>query len=151
MASSRRPMPSWEDITTGLGGSADRWSDALDTLLNKDEESDDSFETSGPVMAVTTSSNPTKPRTLKAGYDNSTGTLTVVFRDGTWWEYRGVPVSLWQEFRAADSKGKFMRASGLDTWGDMGPADVGAMPRHRRVQMNDISEFANYMYSSNKE
>jgi hypothetical protein len=151
MATNRRPTPTWEDITKGVEESVDRWSDALDTILNKDEESDTSFEISSPRMETTSSTNPTKPRTLKAGYDYSTGTLTVVFRDGTWWEYRGVSKELWQEFRSAESKGRFMRASGLDQWGDMGPADVGAMPRHRRVQMNEMQEFANYMYSNNKE
>jgi hypothetical protein len=142
---------SWEDITRGVDESVDRWGEALDGLLNKDEESDTSFETSSTRMETTGSTNPTKPRTLKAGYDHSTGTLTVVFRDGTWWEYHGVSPDMWQEFRAADSKGRFMRASGLDSWGDMGPADVGAMPRHRRVQMNDIKEFSNYMYSGNNK
>jgi len=140
---------SWEDITKGVDESVERWGDALDTLLNKDEESDTSFETSSPRMETTSSTNPTKPRTLKAGYDYTTGNLTVVFRDGTWWEYRGVPEEIWLGFRSADSKGRFMRESGLDGWGDMGPADVGSMPRHRRAQMNDIKEFSKYMYSSN--
>ena len=161
----KRPsMPSWDELSRGAGVSK-RWADTFltgpstpedwrDTLMSEaSPQQDDDFEMmdrGGASMSVTSSSNPDRPRTLQAGYDRGSRTLTVIFRDGTWWEYRDVPEGLWQAFNAAESKGKFMRSSGLDTWGDMGPADVTNMPRHRRAQMNDIQKFADYMYSSNK-
>jgi hypothetical protein len=147
-----RPKISWDDIESGTQDYVDRWGGWLDELIGEgNEKNDRDFEVDAPKMEVTSSSNPTKPRTVQAGYDSKSQTMTVVFRDGTWWEYRNVPRGMWDSFRQADSKGKFLRSSGLDNWGDMGPADVGAMPRHRRAQMNDIKEFANYMYSNNKE
>jgi hypothetical protein len=39
-----------------------------------------------------------------------------------------------------------MRASGLDAWPSKGPSDVDNMPKHRREQMNDLTELANYLY-----
>jgi hypothetical protein len=95
---------------------------------------------------ATTSSNPSRPRTLSAGYDPESEVLTVLFRDGKWWEYRGVPENMWQDFKAASSKGTYLRESGLDSWDDMGPADISGMPRHRRTQLNQLTAWANNMY-----
>ena len=121
-------------------------SEALDSLFsNPDEEiaRDTEFEA---VMHQTSSSNPTRPRTVSAGYDSKTMKMTVVFRDGTWWEYRDVPQDIWDGFKSALSKGVYLRESGLDSWDDMGPADITAMPTHRRMQMQAASEWANNMY-----
>lgn len=97
-------------------------------------------------MRATTSSNPKRPRTLKAGYDLKTQTMTVVFRDGTWWNYYGVPSYMWQGFILAESKGQYLASSGLDQWPKMGPADPAGMPTYQRVQLNDTKDFAQYMY-----
>jgi hypothetical protein len=163
----KRPgVPDWESINQGSKNPTKKWgntylnspttaSDWLNTLLQEvDPEEDTSFETvdeGGPSISVTTSSNPSRPRTIRAGYDFKENTLVVVFRDGTWWEYKGVPEDMWYSFVSAQSKGKFLRDSGLDTWPDMGPADISAMPRHRVVQMAHTKNFANYMYPSKKE
>ena len=123
----------------------------IDELLKDPKETDPEFQVvdaGGPSMKTTTSTNPSKPRTLKAGYDFKTKTMTVVFRDGTWWDYNNIPEDVWYDFVSAPSKGAFLRESGLDGWGDMGPSDVTKMPNHRREQMNDISGFADYMYGS---
>lgn len=135
-----------KDYTREYGASPSEW---LKEMLNEqDSKQDKDFETqdtSEPMMEATTSSRPERPRTLKAGYDYSTNTMYVVFRDGTWWEYNEVPMDMWEEFKDAPSKGRYLRNSGLDSWGDMGPANIGKMPRHRRVQMNEISAIQNYL------
>ena len=69
-------------------------------------------------------SNPSRPRAQAIGYDFSKNTLYVVFRDGTWWEYRNCPVIHWQNLQRAESTGKYLKTSGLDGWGDMGPANL---------------------------
>lgn len=97
-------------------------------------------------LRTTTSSNPKKPRTLKAGYDYRTETLTVVFRDGTWWNYYDVPHYLWEGFVLSESKGQYLESSGLNKWPKMGIADPAGMPRDQRVQLNDVKTFATYMY-----
>jgi hypothetical protein len=76
---------------------------------------------------VNSTINPNRPRTLRAGYDSKTGTLTVIFRDGTWWNYYKVPHSMWEEFRSAKSKGRYLASSGLDQWPDMGEPSDNAM------------------------
>ena len=111
------------------------------------EEQDDTFQVvSTANVRATTSSNPKRPRTLKAGYDFKTETMTVVFRDGTWWNYYDVPHHMWEGFVLAESKGRYLASSGLDQWPRMGEADPGSMSRDRRLQLNDTKEFANYMY-----
>jgi len=129
-----------------------KWFDIL--LEGTNDAPDEDFEvdtSTNTVLTTTTSTNPKKPRTLKAGYDFKTQTLTVVFRDGTWWEYRDVPDYMWYDFQAAVSKGEFLRESGLDAWHDMGPADVDSMPRNRRVQLNSLQDFADILYGPKKK
>jgi hypothetical protein len=115
--------------------------------VEQKEKEQDSF----PSLMTTISTNPERPRTLKAGYDFQNENLIVIFRDGTWWEYRGVPVYMWYDFLSAESKGRFLRESGLDHWSDMGPVDINSMPKHRRVQMSNIKEFSDRMYLGAKE
>jgi hypothetical protein len=114
------------------------------------DEDDPDFEVQDSAVSATTSSNPSRPRTLSAGYDSKNQVMTVLFRDGQWWEYRGVSPSIWRGFKFADSKGKYLRSSGLDSWGDMGPANVSAMPRHRRVQLNQLTNWAQNMYPNER-
>mgnify|MGYP003332353414 CR=1 FL=1 len=62
-----------------------------------------------PISLVPTSSSNTKrPRTVAAGYDQERGVLTVVFRDGTWYNYYEVSVNEWKSFKAAVSKGRYI-------------------------------------------
>lgn len=87
-----------------------------------------------PITVIPTSSiNPMRPRTVAAGFfvDNKsvlTGTLTVVFRDGTYYNYYDVDVQLWEEFKAAPSKGRFIAKQLDGTGGGMslprGPANM---------------------------
>lgn len=91
------------------------------------------FDQTGDWVSQTPSSNPSRPRTLAAGYDPSERIMTVVFRDGTWWNYYNVPQALWNQFRSAGSPGEFMRETPwedgrtLDTWGDMGAASFSPL------------------------
>lgn len=145
----RNSIPRFDEILTDVDK---RGSELLDILYSEVSPKEDSefevVDATATVMTTTTSTNPARPRTLKAGYDYENQVLTVVFRDGTWWEYRDVSPDMWTGFKSSDSKGRFLRDSGLDTWDNMGPADVEAMPKHRRELMNDISEFSNYMYGA---
>lgn len=128
--------------------------DSLMDLLEseKDDNAFDAVSTPPTIarMQATTSSNPSRPRTLSAGYDSDNEVLTVLFRDGSWWEYRGVPEDMWVEFRGAFSKGTYLRESGLDHWGDMGPANVSGMSRYRRTQLNQLTAWANAMYPTER-
>ena len=62
-----------------------------------------------PITIVpTSSSNVKRPRTVAAGYDPDRSVLTVVFRDGTWYNYYEVTESEWDAFKAMVSKGKYI-------------------------------------------
>lgn len=71
-----------------------------------------------PVSASALSDIPTsttnwrRPRTVAAGYDynpdTDTGVLTVVFRDGTFYNYYDVPPSVWIQFHDSFSKGPML-------------------------------------------
>jgi hypothetical protein len=44
---------------------------------------------------------------LSIGYDASTATLEIEFNSGAVWQYFDFPESVWYEFEASDSQGKF--------------------------------------------
>jgi hypothetical protein len=81
-----------------------------------------------PLSLVPTSTtNPARPRTVAAGYapnknDPKDGKLSVVFRDGTFYNYYEVSRIEWSLFKANKSKGRFILAF-LDSK-PRGPADV---------------------------
>ena len=59
-----------------------------------------------PISDVpTTTANPERPRTIAAGFDPLRETMTIVFRDGTYYNYYGVSQDEWGVFRRARSKG----------------------------------------------
>lgn len=81
------------------------------------------------TIRATTTINPKRPRTIRAGYEYATGTLTVIFRDGTWWNYYKVPSAMWEAFRTSQSKGRYLASSGLDKWENMGEPNMSAMSK----------------------
>ena len=74
-----------------------------------------------PITDIpTTTSNPERPRTVAAGWESyehrrvaggtdDVGVLTVVFRDGTYYNYYDVGRGEWMSFRRSRSKGEFIR------------------------------------------
>jgi hypothetical protein len=98
-------------------------------------------------MNATSTINPERPRTWAAGYswdeEKQLGTMTVVFRDdkggtGVWWNYYDVPYPMWEAFRSAESKGRYLRSSGMDWWSNMGPADTESVGGFKMGQLNAI-------------
>lgn len=60
----------------------------------------------------TSTTNFKRPRTVAAGYDRNQQLLTVVFRDGTFWNYYDVTQDEWIKFHQAYSKGPFLNKGG---------------------------------------
>lgn len=91
-----------------------------------------------PISLVPTSTiNPDRPRTVAAGYDEKRAVLTVVFRDGTFYNYYDVDVATWQQFKQVQSKGRFI-ASNLD-YQPRGTANMGKAPVHAREQLYRVA------------
>jgi hypothetical protein len=83
-------------------------------------------ESAAPLTVVPTSTiNPNRPRTVAAGYDKSEQKITVVFRDGTFYNYYQVSPNEWQAFKARVSKGRYIY-SYLDAK-PRGPADIAGI------------------------
>lgn len=109
--------------------------DMADGDADPEEDYDDQPISTNLQIMATSTTNPERPRTLRAGYDRKTKTMIVVFRKNVWWAYRDVPEDMWEGFKQAESKGKYLRESGLDTWADMGPANLGNMTRQQRIML----------------
>jgi KTSC domain len=80
---------------------------------------------------------PERPRTLAAGFkfnagSQTIGKLTIMFRDGTLYNYYDVPESVWATFKAAPSKGRAILALGLNAYA-RGYAGAAASSGARQV------------------
>lgn len=84
-----------------------------------------------PMSLIPTSTiNPERPRTTAAGYDPKRKVLTVVFRDGTLYNYYDVKPTTWGNFARAISKGRNIKKF-LDGH-RRGPASTFGMPEGHR-------------------
>lgn len=106
----------------GLPGDSYQMSDSEREFLRafrnpKQTFGDDEEEYAGPLPdfgaptfliseVPTSSTNYSRPRTVAAGYNPNTNTMTVVFRDGTFYNYYDVSSGEWDAFHASFSKGK---------------------------------------------
>lgn len=95
------------DIKTGLQSAGEFYYGEQKGYGTQDEVEDQS---SAPTFVEydipTSSTNYSRPRTVAAGYDPESNTLTVVFRDGTVYNYYGVTPSEWMAFYSSYSKGR---------------------------------------------
>lgn len=95
------------------------------------------------TLSPTTTINPKRPRTVAAGFDGYRKVLTVVFRDGTYYNYYGVSNLEWGAFVSSRSKGKHIK-SRLD--GKVrGPADMASIPADYRELLYRVSRTAQAM------
>jgi len=88
-------------------------------------------------MVPTSTSDPDRPRTVAAGYDSGREVLTVVFRDGTFYNYYEVNPNEWQEFKRTNSKGVYIY-SVLD-YHPRGPATLGDVSPQVRENLYRIA------------
>lgn len=62
----------------------------------------------------TNTKNPERPRTVGAAWNPTKHTLTVIFRDGTFYNYYEISRREWESFKATDSPGQYI-ALNLDS------------------------------------
>jgi len=91
-----------------------------------------------PISLVPTSTiNPERPRTVAAGFDEKRQVLTVVFRDGTFYNYYDTDRDTWMQFKTAQSKGRFIAAY-LDGHG-RGTANMAKSPVYARESLYRVA------------
>jgi hypothetical protein len=96
----------------------------------------------------TSTTNVKKPRTVAAGYDESRRILTVVFRDGTIWNYDNVTPGEWQNFHASISKGKPWINDQLFGKGDL--ADMTNLDPRVQEALYTAARTAQLQFQSNR-
>ena len=96
------------------------------------------------TVVPTSTINPDRPRTVAAGYDKYDQKITVVFRDGTFYNYYEVSPQEWQRFKAVVSKGRYIMAY-LDSK-PRGEADVSGMSQTARRAFYRYSRAAQLHY-----
>lgn len=117
----------------------------------------------------TSSSNAARPRTVAAGfqlyvgegvgkvggtdYEERQGKLTVMFRDGTLYNYYGVKYEEWVTFRGALSKGKFLNwkpVPGFLLAKDHGPADLSQVSDKVQRTIQRVARAAQVHYTNRR-
>lgn len=101
--SKANPRATFRDTVPGYRRGEDEYSDEL--LSGRTPRG----EAAPQTVVPTNTTNILRPRTLTAGYDRKTQTLTVTFRDGTRWNYYGVSYQMWTAFKASPSPGRYIR------------------------------------------
>lgn len=95
------------------------------------------------TMSPTSTTNPARPRTVAAGWDRQRKVLTVIFRDGTFYNYYGVSGLVWGNFKRARSKGRFIRLY-LD--GKVrGTASMGGVPEAHQELLYKVARTVQVM------
>ena len=123
-----------------------------DPQTEKSMMNDENRDPSAPVVITdipTSSTNYSRPSTVAAGYDPDTLTMTVVFRDGTFYNYYDVKPGEWENFSASYSKGKpwlnrgftncMQKTDGLFIGKPRGVADVDSLPADIQEQLYRVS------------
>ena len=143
MADNFRPTSKQQDK---MSARFNEWSEAASQLgpLNDFEiftprETTPTYQT---ISAPTT--NPARPRALKLAYSREAQKLVVKFRgnkgnegNGPWIAYDDVPVDMWNDLKASNSTGLYLKYSGLDSypWTNFNPSEMTA---ETRVLFNEL-------------
>jgi hypothetical protein len=96
----------------------------------------------------TATSNPKRPRTVAAGYDKQRQTLTLVFRDGTFYNYYEVSAAMWQTFKSLPSKGAYIKRY-LDKK-PRGEAEMSYVSKNAQELLYRVSRTNQILYQGNE-
>jgi len=153
--SNKSGLPTFDEVTFGRQverrtARNESFVDSWDITIPKDVEkyTESELDSVGSELITAPTTNSKRPRALTIGYNPSTRALIVVFRDNTWWQYNDVPAHIWIGLKSSASTGEFLRVEGLDTWPDMGPADLDAMSAGVKAQISESSQLASKIQKS---
>jgi len=107
----------------------------------------------------TSTTDVSRPRTVAAGYDEQRGVMTVMFRDGTLYNYYEVTPGEWSNFSNSISKGRpwlnkansKQGADGLFIGKPRGPADISQVSETVRNDIYRIARTTQVRYASTRK
>jgi hypothetical protein len=114
-----------------------------DWLVNVPKE----LRSAGMETQGAPTTNQERPRAWTIAYNPNARKLIVVFRDNTWWEYNDVSSEVWLGLKQSGSTGRYLRASGLDNWHDMGPATLDDMSPGAKERISQAAQIGSRMNS----
>jgi hypothetical protein len=123
-------------------------------------EQDEDQESPAALTDIPTSStNVRRPRTVAAGYDEEREVLTVMFRDGTLWNFYNVDSATWRTFHNSYSKGPMLNwhSKGQFSPGALllsphmnGPADISNVSSKVLSTIYRVARTSQFRYASNR-
>ena len=131
------------------------------TGLVGDEEDEEKEEVDPEAPAQltdipTSSTKSSRPRTVAAGYDQERKVLTVMFRDGTLWNYYNVEPGTASTFKSSISKGPMINwyRNGVYSPGELlmgqhtnGPADTSNVSSAVQADIYRVARTSQYRYA----
>jgi hypothetical protein len=136
--------------------------DAKDEITEDDVNEETGFsETPAALTELPTSStNVSRPRTVAAGYEPNEkrpdrGKMTVMFRDGTLYNYYNVNPGEWETFKSSISKGRpflnkqnqYQGADGIFIGKPRGEADLSGVDKNVLADIYRIARSTQYRYA----
>lgn len=109
---------------------------------------DKAFGPAAITQRPTATSNPKRPRTVAAGYDKERKTLTLVFRDGTFYNYYEVSPQMWATFKSLPSKGAYIKRY-LDSK-PRGEAEMSYVSKNAQELLYRVSRTNQILYEGNE-
>ena len=109
---------------------------------------DRAFGPAAITQRPTATSNPKRPRTVAAGYDKVRKTLTLVFRDGTFYNYYEVSPQMWATFKSLPSKGAYIKRY-LDRK-PRGEAEMSYVSKNAQELLYRVSRTNQILYQGNE-
>jgi hypothetical protein len=127
-----------------------------EVVEDEDEDGDGGGGESPAVLTdvPTSSTNVTRPRTVASGYDPDRKVLTVMFRDGTLWNYYDVSSGEWSTFHNSFSKGPMLNywvkgsyQPGFLLYKSNGPADLASVSQNVLAEIYKVARLNQYRYA----
>ena len=102
-----------DEFYEGMSPNGPRYNNKAGTVAGSGPARDRTDAPAPMTVVPTSSSNLERPRTVAAGWEpypgeKSIGKLSVIFRDGTYYNYYDVTASEWQRFKMSGSKGPLL-------------------------------------------
>jgi hypothetical protein len=146
-----------DEFYEGMNAGGPRYNNQAGTIAGSGPARDRTEAPAPMTVVPTSSSNLERPRTVAAGWEpypgeKSIGKLSVIFRDGTYYNYYDVTSSEWQRFKMSGSKGPLLNQrptpgfSNYHYFKPRGEADVDFLSSKAQELEYDVARTSQQVY-----